>query len=101
MINIGWVKLPPCQQPRVGFGLVKKLIKKSVYASNSFYLNLLVIGCKNWSRVSTATKRRWVYGNAGNNWVSGSSIERKIRHKTVNCEGCISTSMVFVSWMSI
>ena len=46
MINIGWMRLPPHQQPRVGFGLVKKLIKISVHASNSFYLNLLAMDAK-------------------------------------------------------
>ena len=40
------MRLPPHQQPRVGFGLVKKLIKISVHASNSFYLNLLAMDAK-------------------------------------------------------
>ena len=82
MINVGWMRLPTRQQPRGDLGLVKKLIK-SVHASNSFHLNLLVIEYNNWSRVSTAAKRGWVYGNASNNWISGPSIKRKVRCKTV------------------
>ena len=39
VINIGWVKLPPCQWPKVGLWVAKWLIKE-VWANFTFWMTL-------------------------------------------------------------